>query len=88
MDATAVKQFENALHQVGEVRLRLDQIIAVYTRTFPSEAMRPDMRHRLHDALFDLSDCGVIHIPEDVMENYQDAELPAFVVLQDRPTLH
>ena len=88
MDTSSAKQFEEALLKLGSERLRLDQLIAAYTQTFPSEALQADMRQRLHDAIDDLWKSGFIYVPQDAIETYQGAELPTFVLIQERGLLN
>lgn len=59
------KTFEAVLRDAGVGRLRLDQVVKLYHRTFPADAMRADMRQRLHDVLMNMIDTGVVSVPED-----------------------
>lgn len=70
VDTTRI--FEAALRETGVARLRLDQVVTVYHKTFPAEAMRPDMRQRLRDQLLDMVEAGVL-IPEG--EGFTDGPL-------------
>ena len=56
--------FEAALRDVGLKRLRLDQVVGVYHMTFPVDALRADMRQRLHDAILELMQGGVVSVPD------------------------
>lgn len=64
--------FETALRDVGLARLRLDQVVEVYHKTFPSDALRADMRHQLHDAIVELMQGGVVSVPEGDDLTYED----------------
>ena len=56
--------FETALRDFGLARLRLDQVVEVFHKTFPSDALCADMRQRLHDAIVELMQGGVVSVPE------------------------
>jgi hypothetical protein len=58
------REFEAALRAVGAVKLRLNQVVQVYHKTFPTDAMRPDMRQRLHDTLMVLIQSGAVRVDE------------------------
>ena len=77
--AEMVKIFEAALRDVGGSRLCLKQVAKAYQLAFPSEAMRPDMRARLHDAIVELSRCGVISIDEDTYDESESKALPEVI---------
>ena len=62
MNEKTQQSFEEALRDLGVPRLRLDQVVNAYHRAFPANAMRPDMRERLHDALLQLINEGVITV--------------------------
>lgn len=62
MNETSQNIFKEALRELGVPRLRLDQVVNAYHRAFPAIAMRPDMRERLHDALLQLINEGVITV--------------------------
>lgn len=66
MENTVHDVFEAALRNVGVQRLRLDQVVTVYHKAFPAEAMRADMRQRLHDAIVTLLRDGAITIPDGI----------------------
>lgn len=55
-----MNQFEAALRDSGLPRLRLDQIVTIYHKTFPAEAMRPDMRQCLRNQIVDMIDAGLV----------------------------
>ncbi len=73
------KVFEAALRDIGGNRLRLEQVIRAYQQAFPADAMKPDMRKRLHDAIIALSEAGVLTIPEGSVDIYQDETLPKVI---------
>jgi len=79
MDVETCKLFEAALRDLGASRLRIDQVVMVYQKTFPSEAMRPDMRERLHAAITELCNNGVLNIPEGNRNDVQSTVLPTIV---------
>ncbi len=82
MDAATIemmKIFEAALRDAGGSRLCLDQVVKAYQQAFPSEAMRPDMRARLHDAIVELSRCGVISIDEETYDESESKALPDMI---------
>ena len=71
--------FLDALRQMGESRLHLEQVLRAYQQAFPADTMKPDMRKRLHEAIDALVDAGVLSIPEGCMDSYQNEELPKIV---------
>ncbi|HEY9079164.1 hypothetical protein [Magnetovibrio sp.] len=82
MDAATAKMmkiFEAVLRDVGGSRLELDQVVKAYQQAFPSEAMRPDMRVRLHDAIVELSRQGVISIDEETYDEAESRALPEVI---------
>jgi len=74
-----MKIFEAALRDAGGSRLCLDQVVKAYQQAFPSEAMRPDMRARLHDAIVELCRCGVISIDEETYDESESKALPDMI---------
>ncbi|MCR4377849.1 MAG: hypothetical protein NUV50_07120 [Rhodospirillales bacterium] len=56
--------FETALRDLGLKRLRLDQVVEVYHKTFPTHALCADMRQRLHDAIVELTQGDAVSVPE------------------------
>lgn len=62
MNEETQNAFAEALKELGVPRLRLDQVVTAYHRAFPGNAMRPDMRERLHEALLHLIREGVITV--------------------------
>lgn len=64
MDNRERELFEIALCNVGLKRLRLDQVVEVYHKTFPTRALRADMRQRLHDAIVELMQGDAVSVPE------------------------
>lgn len=64
MDDATSKIFELALRDLGLPRVRLDQFVTVYHKAFPTEAMHPDMRQHLHDAIIDLVQSGAVTVPQ------------------------
>jgi len=75
------KAFEAALRDLGTTRLRLDQVVMAYQRAFPADSMRPDMRERLHSAIAELCQSGVISIPDGESIECQNTTLPATIDL-------
>lgn len=74
-----MKIFEAVLRDAGGSRLCLDEVVKAYQLAFPSEAMRPDMRARLHDAIVELSRCGVISIDEETYDESESKALPDMI---------
>ena len=64
MDEQTAQAFEAALRAASAPRLLLNQVVMIYQRTFPANAMRPDMRARLHDAILHLADLGIVNLIE------------------------
>lgn len=62
MDERTAITFEAALRDAGSAKLFLNQIVMIYQRAFPANAMRPDMRARLHDAILHLEGNGVVNL--------------------------
>ena len=90
MSETFTHDFEDALRAIGLPRLRLDQVVTAYHKAFPANAMRPDMRERLHDALLHLVQEGVItvSVDEDGGPDGLGSDpngLPRTIVLSDLP---
>lgn len=65
MDEQTAQTFEAALRDAGAPKMFLNQVVMIYQRAFPSDAMRPDMRARLHDAILHLADLGVVNLIEE-----------------------
>ena len=87
IDQTAAVLFEAALRDLGLARVRLDQVVTTYHKTFPTEAMRPDMRQRLHDHLLVLVESGaVVFERKEEDGNFADDPdaLPGAIKLIDR----
>lgn len=85
MNEQSQKAFEDALRDVGVPRLRLDQVVNTYHRTFPSAAMQPDMRERLHEALLLMIENGVITIStQDGGFGDDPLDLPRAIELTDK----
>lgn len=74
-----MKIFEAVLRDAGGSRLCLDEVAKAYQLAFPSESMRPDMRARLHDAIVELSRCGVISIDEETYDESESKALPEMI---------
>ena len=81
------KAFLDALRQMGSARLNLEQVLRAFQLAFPAEAMKPDMRKRLHDAIDALVDAGVLRIPEGCLDSYQNEELPKIVDIASEPNV-
>lgn len=75
----STKAFEAGLRELGTPTVRLEQIVRVYQQAFPHDAMRPDMRQRLHSAIVSLCESGAISIPDCDVVRCQDLELPSIV---------
>ena len=65
MDEQTAQTFEAALRDAGASKMLLNQVVMIYQRAFPANAMRPDMRARLHDAIIELAQAGVINVIEE-----------------------
>lgn len=65
MDEKTTVTFEQALREAGTSKMLLNQVVMIYQRTFPADAMRPDMRARLHDAIIELARTGVVSLIEE-----------------------
>lgn len=79
MDDKHTKAFEAALRDLGGPRLRLAQVVRAYQQTFPADAMRPDMRQRLHDAILELCQAGIIVLPDEEVAEAQTVTLPSAI---------
>lgn len=88
MDSKTSEAFEAALREVGLQRLRLDQVVTAYQRTFPQDAMRADMRRRLHDAILDLVQIGAVSVPHgDGLIDEDPMSLPQAVEMMTPVTM-
>jgi len=65
MDEQTAQTFEAALRDAGEPKMLLNKIVMIYQRAFPANAMRADMRARLHDAICELARTGAINLIEE-----------------------
>lgn len=84
MDEQTAQTFESALRDAGAPKLLLHQVVMIYQRTFPANAMRPDMRARLHDALLHLADIGIVNWVEENDEVEGDPlSLPHAIEFED-----
>jgi hypothetical protein len=72
MESRERELFEAALRDLGLRRLRLDQVVGVYHMTFPADALRADMRQRLHDAIVELMRGGAVSLPEGDDLSHED----------------
>ncbi|MEG3617542.1 hypothetical protein V5T82_03645 [Magnetovibrio sp. PR-2] len=77
--------FLDILRDMGGPRLNLEQVLRAYQLAFPADTMKPDMRNRLHDAIYTLVNAGILSIPEGSLDCYQNQELPKIVeIVTDR----
>ena len=87
MESRGSALFEAALRDVGLARLRLDQVVEVYHKTFPTDALRADMRQRLHDAIVELMQDGAVSVPEgDELTHEDRLSLPQVLEIAHPPS--
>lgn len=80
--------FEAALRNVGGPHLSLEQVVEAFQLAFPAATMQADMRQKLHDAILELSQSGVLTLSTETHDDNHTISLPSFVEMSANINFH